>query len=110
MPPTNSRGMLKRIASPPISPPARTIEIVWAPSRGPAQAGLAPRSLTRNGMNRTLIAPTPSITTDTPPRAATSQREPAMIRRPSATAPPRPWDLAFASASASGTPRSRLTP
>ena len=46
-------------------------------------------------MNRTLIAPTPSITTDTPPSAATSQREPAMIRRPSATAPPRPWDFAL---------------
>ena len=66
--------MLKRAASPPISPPARIIDRVWAPSSGPAQAGLAPRSLTRNGMNSTLIAPTPSMTTDTPPRAATSQR------------------------------------
>ena len=61
-------------------------------------------------MNRTLMAPTPSITTDTPPSAATSHRERPMIRSPSATAPPRPCVFALATASASGRPSSRVTP
>ena len=50
------------------------------------------------------------MTTDTPPSAATSCRLPAMSRRPSATAPPRPWVFALAVAWASGLPSSRVTP
>ena len=53
--------------------PAGPVQIEPAGGNGKAaQAGLAPRSRTRNGMNRTLMAPTPSIVTPTPPRAASA--------------------------------------
>ena len=57
IPPTNRRGTLTRVARPATTPPATIIEIVCAASSGPAHAGLAPSSVTRNGMNRTLMAP-----------------------------------------------------
>ena len=61
-------------------------------------------------MNRTLIAPRPSIVTEMPASAATSARERAMTRSPSRTAPPMPIAFALAAAAALGRPASRATP
>ena len=61
-------------------------------------------------MNRTLIAPRPSIVTEMPASAATSARERAMTRSPSRTAPPMPIAFALAAAAALGRPASRAIP
>ena len=109
MPSTNRRGTPNRVHRPPIRPPARIIDTVWAPSRGPAQrarAEFVDQERDEQDVDRADAEHHDRDAAERGDQRPRSADDPQPVGHRTAEA----LRLAFATASAAGRPSSRVTP